>query len=190
MSRLSREEQASLVRRCLDGDGEAWKTLFNAYQPFVLAKVARLTGRAGRNAGPLARRRADCQQDVLEEVACRVWLSLLGRDRSRLRAFDPSRGSLATFFGLRAAQEWYDWLRRQHARSMVPLVDEEERLAPSEEISAAEWQEVCAGLTVQERRYLGLCLGEAGEGPPLSDVNARQLRHRVLAKFTHFLTSD
>jgi hypothetical protein len=124
--------------------------------------------------------------DYAEEVAARVWLSLLRHDMRQLRRFDPARGRLANYLALRAGQELGLLHRQERARpaerAACPL-QENDRPVRAEAVSGAEWEEFCATLSAQERRLVGLLLGEGDEGAePLSDVNRRKLTQRVRSK--------
>jgi DNA-directed RNA polymerase specialized sigma24 family protein len=180
MSTTEREEEALLVRRCLGNDQDAWSQLYHRYHRALLKEASRLVGRGG------------CR-DTAEEVAARVWLSLARPGGRRLAAFDPSRGGFRLFLALRARQEWAGLCRAERSRPSGEAwsLSEADRPVPAEAVSGPEWQDFCATLSAQERRVVRLLRGEPDDGgEPLSDVNRRKLKQRVLAKLARFFADD
>ena len=99
------QQDRRLVDRCLAGDAQAWEQLFRSQHPGLLAAAKRLLRGGGDNA------------DLVEEIAARVWLTLLS-DRCRvLDRYDPARDSrLEAFLAGVARFEIKQYLRAEKRR--------------------------------------------------------------------------
>ena len=75
-----------LVRRCLKGDVAAWQEMFDLCQPHLLVSIRSLLKPYGLNT------------NLAEEIASRVWFSLVGANGSLLDRFDAHRGCQLTTF--------------------------------------------------------------------------------------------
>jgi hypothetical protein len=174
-----RGAERALVGRCLAGDEEDWRTLFLQQRPRILATIGKCLGRMARD------------HNLMEEIAARVWLALVVKDRDRLRRFDPERGRLGDYLGSVTYQQVQLYFRRQRRRPEVLLP--EELLfrvpAPPPVASLEAFRDFGATLAPQEQRFLAHLLGLPAEpgAPPLSAVNYRKLKQRVLAKFRAFM---
>ncbi len=103
-------DDAALVRRCAEGDRDAWATFVARFGPLVVALARRMLARRVRHAG---------DADV-DEIAADVFLALLRRDRVLLRRYDP-RFRVSTYLGVICRTEVNRFLRRGGARPTVPL---------------------------------------------------------------------
>jgi DNA-directed RNA polymerase specialized sigma24 family protein len=170
-----------LVERCLEGDQAAWYAFHAAFHHRLLRMAARLLHDAPNRA------------DLAEEIAGRVWLSLVVKDGMRLRAYDPDRGTLATFLHALVRQEvqlLFRWWAR-HLLHEVPLPDGQPdgRSGPAA-LLGERLEEYRRTLAPQERRFFDVHLigRPAGAGSfPLSPCNRRKLKQRVLARLRAFL---
>lgn len=163
-----------LVFRCLNGDQTAWERLYHQCQPGLLHLIrARLGGRS-----------ADA--DLIEEVASAVWSSLLDRDCSRLRRYDPSRGyRFLTYLAALARHEVRRLLRHRSSPGLPPELS----VPPSDCSTETLLGEFLAILTPRERQFckFHLLASETSTDPAaFSQANVWQLRHRVHQKLKNF----
>src|SRR5438309_1801978 len=96
--------QHKLVGQMRAHDPAAWHQFWDHYWARVLQTVEILLGARGTN------------QVLVEELASNVMVSLYTKNCRRLGAYDPARGSLATFLKVLAHQEVCRWQRSQHQR--------------------------------------------------------------------------
>lgn len=90
------EDDAELVRRIAEGDGEALARLFDLHSPVVLGLLTRMLG--GRSEA----------EEVLQEAFLQVWTQA---DR-----YDPSRSSARGWLLMLARSRALDRMRRRDAR--------------------------------------------------------------------------
>jgi DNA-directed RNA polymerase specialized sigma24 family protein len=145
------QSDSQLVRSCLKGEDEAWRQLKAQYEKRLLGSIQARLAPKGRN------------PELAEEIADRVWDSLLWNDSYLLRMFDASKGSLAAYLTTlahyeighyaRRAQEEKEW-SREWARHHAPVVAGEE----------SEWPVVLADfmatLSKTEKRLVLTSLGK------------------------------
>jgi len=124
-------DEARLVRRCADGDEEAWTLFVDRYGKLLTALASRM----------LARRTGRAPDEDVDEVVAEVFLSLLRRDRILLHRYD-SRWRLSTYLGVICRTAVVRLLRRRRA---VPLDHPEAIVQPGAEALGLE------GLTAGER---------------------------------------
>lgn len=89
--------EAELVRRCVEGNEEAWNAFVDEYAPLVL-RIARLRLQA-HGLDPAGS----------EDVVQRVFVRLVSASCRRLRNFDPRRGRLAAYIAAVADHAARDW---------------------------------------------------------------------------------
>ena len=101
--------QHKLVGQMRAHDPAAWHQFWDHYWGMVLQTVGMLLGAKGNN------------QLLVEELASNVMVALSANNCRRLAAYDPARGSLATFLKILAHQEVCRWHRSQrqgHAQAV------------------------------------------------------------------------
>ena len=175
-----------LVQRCLAGDDEAWDRLYRECQPPLLAAIRLLLGEDSRN------------QDVVDEIASRVWYALFREDRRLLARYDPERHSLleAYLMGL-ARIEWLRYARSEQRRQSVEFIGGCRSLAqlrvPDWEV-AALLREFASQLTPGEQEFMEKALlaprEVEGDAITLSPTSVWQRRHRIKRKLRQFLRDD
>lgn len=104
-----------LVRRCADGDEEAWATFVDRYGPL-------LTGLARRM---LSRRAGRAPNEDVDDVVAEVFLALLREDGLLLRRYDPA-WRLSTYLGVICRTAVVRLLKRRRHRGdavRTPLGD-------------------------------------------------------------------
>jgi len=92
-----------LVARLVEGETAAWREFNDRYAAMLHRAIGRVLGRFG----------AVASSDDVREVYAKLCLSLLARDKIKLRTFDPTRGArLGSWLVRLAMQATYDHLRR------------------------------------------------------------------------------
>jgi DNA-directed RNA polymerase specialized sigma24 family protein len=186
--RLLRNDR-ELVKRCINGDVGAWDAMFQSCQPRLLGTIRSLLRKYGRNAS------------LAEEIASRVWFSLVGGDGDLLERYDASRGCrLTTFFAALARYELLEYWRSERRRRDREQTAADRRPVPSAKKSESfpvMWSEFVETLSRREREFLQQVLLKSDTKPvngnaypPLSQVNLWQLRSRVLAKLKRYSNED
>jgi hypothetical protein len=177
MQKSSDEEE--LVSRCLEGEEDAWETLFHLYHRDLVSIISSQL------------QRDDTEQ--AEEIAARVWSTLLNDDCLRLRRYDARLGRLLNFLGGIARREIWKGRRAERNRHT-----REHRAARSEATSddvdgRMVIQEFLGMLTPREREFFlsDLVSETDSDGQAiLSAANIWQLRSRVLKKFRAYCRRD
>ncbi len=170
-------DEARLVRRCLDGDREAWNTLFEVYQPHLLAIIRSLS-------------RDAIGGEQAEDIASRVWYTLCNDPTySRLRHFDPRLGRFLTYLTGIARKEIKRGQRAEGNRHLRESLAARNEAIREEKDRRILIQEFLGTLTPREREY---CLCELMKEPKrlshleFTTTNGYKLHSRVLKKFTAF----
>ena len=149
---------AELVRRCAQGDEDAWREFVDAYGPLLTALARRMLSRRTGRADPAS----------VDEVVAEVFLALLHRDRLLLDRFDPA-WRLTTYLGVLCRTAVGRLLRRQR-RMLVPLEQAPEPAAPGPS----------PGASAEAREEVGL------RGERLAQALARlPPRDRLLLELRH-----
>lgn len=174
-----RVAEFALIQQCLSGDQSAWHQLYRQTNEPLLHLIAEKLGHRAN-------------EELAEEIAARVWASLIFQDGKRLRAFDPQRGRLLTFLAALARQQ-IQRLRRPRSRKgrhEVPLLDDQAVPCSDDVLQATIRDGFLATLTRQELKFWHEHLMPtpgAPAPPPLSPANYRKLKQRVFKKLHNFL---
>ncbi len=128
------ERDAAWVRRCLDGDEDAWCELVRCYSPLVWA-VARKRGLSDADAA---------------DVHGTVW-RIAVQDLTRLRKAESVGGWLARTADLQALRVIRGYCIQRRALDRIP-VREEDKEQPSDVLGALE-----------DRRRVGAALAQVGD---------------------------
>jgi len=110
-------DETALLRRALDGDGEAFSALMDALNPLLLMVAGAILRTTGESA---------------EGVVLDAWAALWEKPD----AFDPRRGTLKTYLCLWVRSRALDAARKSLARRNVPL--EQAWDVPSRAVSAED----------------------------------------------------
>jgi hypothetical protein len=170
----------ALIQRCRAADQAAWSQLHATYHGPLLGAILKHLGRKNN-------------LELAEEIAARVWASLVFQNGCRLAAFDPGRGKLLRFLSTLARQEISHFFRprSRNGRHEVPLTTDQ--AAATEVEFPLEIESVRDGfvtrLTKAERKFfVEYVLGPPGTPPAnISPQNFRKLKHRVFRKLHQFL---
>jgi DNA-directed RNA polymerase specialized sigma24 family protein len=178
----------ALVDRCLNGDKASWTKIYNQFHSSLLLAIRILLG---RNA---------VRQDLVDEIAAKVWFAVVDREGQLLARFDSERACrLSTFLAGLARNEISRYFRSERRRNIreTQVCRHRERIA-----SDSHWESVfglgtavkefLATLTPSERDYCEEHLLAVNDSPPkdYSDANRWQLNHRVRVKLCAFVTSQ
>lgn len=170
-----------IIAKCLTGDGAAWQEFYSRYRKSLLDSIHKQLGVKASNT------------DLVEEIAARVWYSLVCRDYRRLRAYEKGRAGFKTYLASLARQQvrlYYREKQRQRRRE-VPLADSDNGCGGCADWPpAATQEEFIATLSRREKQYFEQhLLGNAveTESASLSVANRWKLRQRVFDKLKAFL---
>jgi DNA-directed RNA polymerase specialized sigma24 family protein len=173
-------EDRRLVEQCLAGDEAAWDELYRRHHPILLRIIKALlfskTGRA----------------DLVEEIAARVWFSLVSENGRRLGLYDAGQGCrLITFLAAMARNEILQHIRAERRRRI-----REQFASQPESVSPLlnDWQgknlveEFVKTLTPREREFFrSNLLNISSDAPNFTTSNSWQLKHRVHRKLKFFI---
>jgi len=171
----------ALVERCRAGDQAAWSLLHATSHGPLLGPILKHLGRKNN-------------LELAEEIAARVWASLVYENGRRLAAFDPGRGKLLRFLGALARQEISHFFRprSRNGRHEVPLRAEQAPAAEAEfplEIEGVRDGFLTRLTRAEQKFFVEYVLGPPGTPPPenMSPQNFRKLKQRVFRKLHRFL---
>ena len=152
-------EEAAFVERLVADDANAWREFNAAYAAPLHRAIGRILSRFGAVTG----------SDDVREVYAKLCLSLIARDKAKLRGFDPTRGArLGSWITRMAMQATYDHLRRIKRCPVdfrVEVLEPEcERPDPHQELWERQRAHVVAqvvgGLSEREREFFALYFGQ------------------------------
>lgn len=173
-----------LVERCLAGEVQAWSQLYHHAHDSLLNSIRRFLGRAGQDT------------DLTEEIAARVWYSLVKDGFELLAKFDVSRGCrLSTFLSILAKSETRGLMRterRRKSREQVASRPEAHLTHLGQQVDVLSDEEFLAILSPAERTfYCDVLIADPSRGEMFqqkySTENLWQLRHRIRKKLEQFL---
>lgn len=172
----------ALVDRCRAGDDDAWAEIHAKCHAHLVKQIRYTLGDRARD------------ENLVEEIAARVWFGLVADDGYLLERFQPEKGNglgkylaaIARFEVLRHQRGEYRRRRREqqtqatrHSTAMDHRRDAD---------MALDVQDFVPQLTRREREFFHhVLLGNDGETLGISAPNAWQLRHRIRRKLMAFL---
>jgi hypothetical protein len=176
-----------LVDRCLAGDVAAWEDLYNQCHFPLCAAIKSLLGPGYRDL------------NMIDEIAARVWYTLVRNDGELLDRFDPCQDlRLGTFLRGVARIEIMQYVRAERRRRVR---EAEAGRRPHCNSRLSDWQldvmlgEFTATLTPGEQRFVEEYLLVASpdddlDHADLSDANIWQRRHRIRTKLRAFFSDE
>ena len=174
-----------LVDHCLTGEPAAWTNLYRACHEPLLAAIRAFL------------REAAADTNLVDEIAARVWYSVVRNDGELLSRFDVSRGCrLTTFLSVLAkstARQYFRAERRRRIREQTASRPEVEAYPRHLAIALASEEEFLRSLTRSERVYYETVLIapiREDASDEYSRENGWQLRRRVRKKLDRFLDND
>ncbi len=186
-SQNSRSDR-NLIDRCLSGDRAAWERLYDQFHAPLLLAIRIFLGRSG------------ARHDLVDDIAAKVWFTVIDRQAQMLDRFDSDRGCrLSTFLASIAKNEVLQYFRAERRRSARETqacrgregADNNSRWNSVSGVNAAV-TEFLATLTPREREYCEGHLLAIRDVPAegYSNENRWQLNHRVRSKLSAFLKSE
>lgn len=188
-----RDLELALVQRLLDSDPAAWRSFTKSYAPLILGCIRRVLGRFTR---------VTSEHDV-EEVYARFCCDLVSGERTKLRRFDPEKGSrLSTWLGMLATNATYDYLRRikrERAQEPLPETDTFCSNEPSPDDVASDRErariaaDVLETLSERDREFVELYFGEGvspeviSERMGISIKTVYTKKHKITARLERLL---
>lgn len=172
-----------LVQRCLAGEAEAWDLLFRQAHPILLESARYLLG---------PNRRDD---DLVEEIASRVWYALLRDNHRVLARYDAAENHLGAYlFGV-AKREIQQFWRAQRRRLTHESQGGQRNSScdhAAELEASALLQEFLAQLNAGEQEFLAGFLLPARTPPaePLPPSPSGNGRHNGNATAQHLATGN
>jgi len=172
----------ALIDRCLAGEVEAWDALYRRCHHGLLAAIRTMFG--SRQWDP----------NLVDEIAARVWFSVLTNDCELLARFDPGRGCrLTTYLATIARSEattLFRSERRRRLRERMVSRPNEDTTDADEATAAMELGEFVQHLTPREMEFFQQFLLAAPgleRAGTYTDTNRWQLSSRIQGKLRrHF----
>jgi hypothetical protein len=174
-----------IVKRCLLGDERAWERLYCKYHPCLRKAIDVLLCPDGSDV------------HTAEEIAARVWYTLL-RDNCRLlETYDANRDSTLDNFLIGLARiEILRYTRAERRRHSYEMLGgrrrlEEQRVSDCQVTTMID--EFASTLTPGQREFMERFLTGRAENEPesglneLSGTSIRSRRHRIRRKLNNFL---
>jgi hypothetical protein len=175
----------ALVDRCLAGEVAAWEILYRQCHEPLLAAISSLL-------------RADCRDsNLMDEIAARVWYSLVKNDGELLDRFDPVwnmrlSGFLRGLARLEVLQYFRAEKRRRMREASVGRKQRDDSLFTDCQVNAM-LSEFASTLTPKEQYFLDeyiLSSSQDLESLSLTDHTIWQRRHRIRAKLLEFVRGE
>ncbi|TWT87516.1 RNA polymerase sigma factor [Pseudobythopirellula maris] len=166
-----------MIDRCVRGDIDAWQTLYDQFHSVLLRSIAAML-------------RGSTGEELVEEVASRVWCALAENDGALLDRYDPQRGArFITFLRLIARDELKRHFRSEGRRKQRELTvgSARPRIDCEEHHLWARLDEFLCELTPAERKFFNEVLvpeggAEESKEDEYTKSNFWQLRHRIREK--------
>ncbi|NLX53542.1 MAG: sigma-70 family RNA polymerase sigma factor [Planctomycetaceae bacterium] len=177
-------DDQTLVDRCRAGDDAAWAEVHARCQSQLIRQIRYTLGERARD------------QNLVDEIAARVWFGLVADDGYLLERFEPGKGSgLSKYIAAIARFEVLRHQRGEFRRRQREQETQFARRAVHDDRHFAEMtidvQEFLPTLTPREKEFFyRVLLGNDGEQMEISAANAWQLRHRIRRKLLEFLDLD
>ncbi|HEY8041992.1 MAG TPA: sigma-70 family RNA polymerase sigma factor, partial [Polyangiaceae bacterium] len=156
------DDERALVDALIANRPTAWREFQRRYDRLVMRCITKVT-----------KRFAAVSQDDVREIYAQLLVSLLANDKSKLRAFDPARGSrFSSYVGMLAIHCAYDWLRAMRREPQREALAEAADLTsdlpdPFEAAAQAERADLAArvmeGFSERDRTFAALYFGEGME---------------------------
>lgn len=151
--------ERAFVERLIADDPSAWRELNARYASVMHRAIGRV----------MARFSGVASSDDVREIYAKLSLSLLARDKIKLRSFDPARGArLGSWLVRLAMQATYDHLRRIKRNPVDIRIELVEPAANDDDPFIACWEReraamlgaMLGALSVREREFFQLYFGE------------------------------
>ncbi len=175
------EDSQGLVDRCKSGDEAAWAEMHAKCQTHVLRQIRYTLGERAQD------------QNLVEEIAARVWFGLVADNGYLLTRFEPKKGNgLDKYLGAIARYEVLRHQRSEYRRKKREQETQVTRIAQRDDTLLREMtldvNEFLPQLTPREKEFFHhILMGNDGQHLRISAPNAWQLKHRIRKKLLEFL---
>jgi len=159
-SSFSTSSEQELLEGLIADDPEAWRQFNVRYARLIYACISRVTARFS----------GVVHADAVAEIYSMLCLGLLSNEKSKLRSYEPGRGSkLGTWLGLLATHTAYDYLRSVRRMPKYADLSEAEQLSseqpdPAEQTLVRERAAIAASVlrdfSDKDREFVRLYYGE------------------------------
>lgn len=175
-------DDRKVIEGCIAGDAASWSLLYERCHEPLLVSIRSFL------------REAAADIHLVDEVAARVWYSVVRNDCELLARFDVTKGCrLTTFLSLLArseARQYFRAERRRRAREETAARREAGSDRTQSLGSEIPCDEFLDSLSPSERTYYEKVLIAPTEGSAIDEYTAEnswQLRHRVRKKLFRYL---
>jgi RNA polymerase sigma-70 factor, ECF subfamily len=183
------------VARLIDDDPAAWRELSERHSPMIHRAIGRVMARFGSVSG----------SDDVREIYSKVCLSLLARDKFKLRSFDPAKGARLSSWLVRIAmQASYDHLRRIKRNPCDNRFELPEVASESPDPFTLCWEReraalcarVVAQLSSREREFMKLYFGDGLEPEEIAkrmNISVKTVytkKHKLQARLEELLVEQ
>jgi RNA polymerase sigma-70 factor (ECF subfamily) len=187
-------ERAFVVRLIAD-EPAAWRELSERHSPMIHRAIGRVMGRFGSVSG----------SDDVREIYAKVCLSLIARDKFKLRSFDPAKGARLSSWLVRIAmQASYDHLRRIRRNPCDNRFELPEVASESPDQFTLCWEReraqlvvaAIAQLSTREREFMKLYFGEGLEPEEIAErmnISVKTVytkKHKLQARLEEILSEQ
>jgi RNA polymerase sigma-70 factor (ECF subfamily) len=162
------EIERVLLDGLLQDDPRAWQDFNTRYSRLIYRCITRVTARFSAVVGP----------DDTREIYAMLCLSLLAKDKHKLRSFEPGRGNkLGSWIGMLAIHTAYDFLRTIKREPKRGTLSEAEALSSElpdpHDVCVLRQQvgmvsEILAEFSEKDREFITLYYGEGLEPEAIS----------------------
>ncbi len=123
----SKESEKILLRRCLEGDSEAWRDFVSQYSPLIYYVIQKV----------LRSKCPEITHTEINDLHNDIFLSLMEKNGRKLRQYKGKNGcSVPTWIRVIAVRSTIDHLRKK--KDMVSLSDDEPRYAAEKKTDPTE----------------------------------------------------
>ncbi|MCA9626733.1 MAG: sigma-70 family RNA polymerase sigma factor [Myxococcales bacterium] len=164
------EQERILLEGLMQDDPRAWQEFNTRYSRLIYRCITRVTARFSAVVGP----------DDIREIYAMLCLSLLAKDKRKLRSFEPGRGNkLGSWIGMLAIHTAYDHLRSLKREPKRGCLSEAESLTsdtpdPFETLLMRQRATIVSQLLEQfsekDRQFITLYYGEGLEPEQIADT--------------------
>ncbi len=174
-------DSQGLVDRCKEGDEAAWGEMHAKCHAYVVRQIRFTLGERARD------------QNLVDEIAARVWFGLVSDDGYLLSRFQPKKGNgLEKYLGAIARFEVLRHQRSEFRRRKREQETQAVRITQRDDSTLREMtldvNDFLPQLTPREKEFFQhVLMSNNGHHLRVSAPNAWQLKHRIRKKLLDFL---
>jgi RNA polymerase sigma-70 factor (ECF subfamily) len=187
-------DDQAMVEALVRNEAAAWREFQKRYDRLIMRCITKVT-----------KSFSAVSADDVREIYGQLYLSLCANDRSKLRAFDPTRGSsLSSYVGMLAIHCAYDWLRairREPQREAIAAAEELSSELPDPYQATVQQERaqlaarVMEGFSERDRVFATLYFGEGMEpdeiarSMKISVKTVYSKKHKIQSKLESIVAS-